>query len=272
MKGTRVSGTVAGLIALALTSAFVLLPRPVATLLSGAGYGDEHHLTEKVSSAFVGYWRSARQPLTPELMQLVDYWRWYHLVKAITAMGLLVLLLLLAARLRTRFTPTDVTHAMRRPSLGGGVAAAVLALFAFVLALANVQGAIAPFSSLLSLLPVTTARGDLATTIEEVRQQAANYPRGSSAALRMIVGDLTVYHVVVAVISSLTAVALVGLAVAWKRSDARTGSGDRESRRLRRTFTVGAAIVAASFAVLGFANTTTAVNSPSAVLDFYRGG
>ena len=271
MRGTRLGAAVSGSSALALVAAFVLLPRPVATVLSGRGYGGEQRLVDRVSSAFVDYWRAGRGPLTPDLLQVVDYWRWYHLVKATTAMGLLVLLIVIAARLRTRFAPTAGVGTGRRPSVAGAVVATGLSPFAFVLVLANVQGAVAPFSSVLSLLPVPTARGDLALSVGQVQQQAARYPEGSSAALRMIVGDLRVYHVVVAGISSLVAVALVGLVVTWWRSGARAAARSEGSRGLLGTLTAGALVVAASLAVLGFANLTTALDSPAAVVDFYRG-
>lgn len=260
MTRTRSSPSL-GILAVGLAVAFVVLPRPLASALAGGGHGGEQRLTAEVSSAFVGYWHAGRGALTPELAQLVEYWRWYHVVKAVTAIAVLVVLLVLAARLwRTYARSGTVLLAAGMPAVG------VLSLAAFVLAVANIQGTLAPLSSLLSLLPVASARGDLAVVIDQVRQQAAHYPDGSSAALQTMVSDLAAYHVVVAVLSWSSAVALlVVLARRWWTG--RVGS----SRRLRVMLTGAGLLTAASFAVLGLANTTTALDSPMAVLNFYSG-
>lgn len=261
MTRTRPGSAVLGILVVALAVAFVALPRPVASVLAGGGHGDGQRLTAEVSSAFVGYWRAGRGALTPELARLVEYWRCYHVVKAVTAVAALVVLGVLAVRLWRAYA-----RSQRWPSAVGGTAVSLLWLAALVLATANVQGSVAPFSSLLSLLPVSTAGGDLAIVVGQVEQHAAHYPAGSSGALRRIVGDLTVYHVVVAAISWTTAVAVVVLMVRWWRTGSRRGS------RPIRVILTGALLLTVVFlAVLGLANTTTALDSPTAVRDFYGG-
>jgi len=267
---TRPRNTHLGTLAVALTAAFALLPRPLASVLSGQNYSDEQHLKVKVSAAFVDYWQTGRRALTSELSHLVDYWRWYHVVKAVTAVGLLVVLIVLATRLWKTYARTG-TPARAWSSATGGVVVTVLSVFAFVLALANVQGAFAPFSSLMSMLPINSAHGDLATMAGQVKHELADYPSGSSGALKMMVSDLAFYHVVVAVISWFVAVVLIALMIALWRTYARTAKADRRARRLLGSLGSASALMITAIVVLAVANTSTALDSPTAVLNFYNG-
>lgn len=270
MSRTRFSNTRLGILSTALAAAFVLLPRPVASAVSGRSYGGEQDLTVKVSAAFVDYWHIGNRALTPALLHLVDYWRWYHVVKAVTAIGLLVVLIVLA----TRFWKTYVvigTHTEGWASATAGVVATVLSVFAFMLALANVQGAFAPFSSLMSMLPIRSADGELEAVIEQVKQGLAHYPSGSTGALRMIVGDLALYHVVVMVISWLVAVVLIVLTIGSWRTYARTTEEARRARRLFSSLGISSMLMTTLIAVLALANTSAAADSATAVLNFYKG-
>jgi hypothetical protein len=270
MTRARLSNTHLGILAAALTAAFVLLPGPLASVPSGQSYGDEQHLRVKVSAAFVGYWHTGQRSLTPELSHLVDYWRWYHAVKAVTALGLLIVLIVLAARLWKTYARTG-PDARAWSSATGGVVVTVLSVFAFVVALANIQGTLAPFSSLMSMLPINSARGDLATMAGQVTHELAHYPSGSSGALKMMVGDLAFYHVVVAVTSWFVAVVLIMLMIASWRTYARAAKADRRARRLFSSLGIASVLMIAAFVVLALANTTTAIHSPTAVLNFYNG-
>ena len=175
--------------AVAVAAAFVLLPRPSTSVLSSRGYGDEQHLTSQVAAAFVNYWRTGRYALTPELSRLVDYWRWFHVVRAVTAIGSLVALVVLATRLWKTYKRTG-PETVAWPAATGGVAVTVLSVCGFALAPANLQVTFAPFSSLMSMLPIKSAHGGLAIMVGQVKQELAHYPSGSSGPPRMMVGDL----------------------------------------------------------------------------------
>jgi hypothetical protein len=266
MTRTRPGGTVLAVLAVALAATFVLLPNPVASLLSGQAYGDEQHLTASVTAAFVAWWDVGRRASTPELAHLVDYWRWYHVVKAVAALGLLVVLTVAATRCWKSFVRNDT----RGTAIGGTVLAG-LAVVAFVLALANVQGACAPFSSLMSMLPVTSARGDLAVMVGQVRQQLAQGPGGGSEALARMVDDLARYHVVVAVICWCVAAGLIVLVLRTVSRWRKYARADRRARRLLVGPASASVLLAAGVVLIAVANTTAALDSPTAVLNFYRG-
>jgi heme A synthase len=257
-------------LAVALGAAFVLLPRPLAQALSGHSYGDEQHLSDKVAAAFVTYWHAGRRSLTPELAHLVDYWRWYHVAKTVTAIGVLIVLVVLAIRLFKTYARTD-QQAGAWSSATGGVVAALLSAVAFVAALANIQGTIAPFSSLMSMLPINSAHGSLKAMIGQVKHDVAHYSGDSPGPLRMMVHDLAVYHVVVSVIAGLFALVLVVLMIMSWRTYARTPTIDRRGRRLFRGLGIAALVVAALLAILAAGNQSAVIDSPTAVLNFYKG-
>lgn len=259
-----------GTLAVALAAAFVLLPRPLAQVVSGQGYGDEQHLSDQVTAAFVQYWRIGQRALTPELAHLVAYWRWFHVVKAVSAIGLLVVLVVLATRAWKAYLRTGA-RASAWPAAVGGVVVTVLSVCAFALALANVQATLVPFSSLMSMLPINSAHGELATMVGQVKQELAHYPSGSSGALEMMASDFAVYHVVVAVISAIAAVVLIVLTIASWRTYVRTAEADRRPRRLFASLGLASVLLIALVAMLTLANTTAAAESPTAVLNFYRG-
>lgn len=259
-----------GVVAVELAAAFVLLPRPLVLVLSGRTYGDEQHLTADVSAAFVNYWHTGRRTLTPELLQLVDCWRWFHIVKAVTAIGLLVVLLVLATRLWKTYAGTG-TPGRAWSSATGGVVLTVLSVLAFALALANVQGTFAPFASLMSMLPVNAAHGELEAMFGQLRHELAHYPSGSSGALELFVRELALYHAVVAVISWFVSVVLIVFTVASWRTYGGTAKTNQRVRRLFRSLGIASMLMSALIAVLALANTSTAADSPTALLNVYRG-
>jgi hypothetical protein len=269
MTRSRLTNIHLGAVAVALAAAFVLLPRPLASAISGHGYGGERELRERVTTAFVRYWHIGHRSVTPELSHLVAYWRWYHVVKAATAIGILVVLIVLGARLWRAYarSGSDTQWGLAT----GGIVITILSVIAFVLAMANVQGAIAPFSSLMSMLPISSAHGGLTVMIGEVKNELGHYTSSSPGALRMMVGDLALYHVVIVVLAGSAAIVLIAVAVASWRTRARTTPLDRRMRRLLRSFSIASVLTALALAVLALGNYSAVVDSPTAVLNFYRG-
>ncbi len=109
------------MLAVLLAAGFVLAPRALA----GAGPANEHSLSVATSQAFTAYWQSGRHSYPPALADLVAYWR-------------------RAGRLRPATTTAAVVSGSTVTALTFGSVLAVMA---------NIQGALAPFTSLVSLLP-----------------------------------------------------------------------------------------------------------------------
>jgi hypothetical protein len=151
----------------------------------------------------------------------------------------------------------------------------MLALFALAVVMANIQGAVAPFASLLPLLEGGTPDPDLAGMMAQARRQLAGSHRTSGytpPALDMIVSDFARYHAALAVVAAVVMVALLGLSVVFWRSFARAGSADRRTRRVLGWFGVFSALSSLTVAVVMVANTGTATDPAPALLAFLNGG
>ena len=210
----------AGLLTMAilLAAAFFVAP----PLLLGPGrLGD-------FPRAFVAYWSSGGPDFRPDLQRLVDHQFHYHLARVVIALPLLTVLVTLAVLLR-RF----------RLPIGA------LALAAAVLLIANVQGAVSPFGTLLPILASGPADADLTAALAQVRDQLHNGPR--SPALDVMLDEYVRWHVAKAVLVGLLAVVLIGLSVmAW--------------RRRRRWLSLLTAVPATAALVVVAANVTTVAN------------
>ncbi|MFE3945510.1 hypothetical protein ACFXPV_27190 [Streptomyces sp. NPDC059118] len=266
------------LVALAtlLVLAFVIAPRPWAASMSDGGFGDQRKLVDRLSEAFVDYWDSGDRKISPDLKNAMDYWLQYHVAKAVFAALLLLVLIALGVHLWKSFLRADGLGAGSRAALAsaGGVVTA-LALVSLAAVMANVQGATAPLSSLLSMLPIRTPHGELAATLDQVRQHLADYPSTGGrtpAAVEVMVGDFSRYHAVMAVAATTVAVALIGLSVASWRKSARTAASDRRTRRVFRWFGLLPALLSLVVAVVAAANTATTADPAPALLGFFRGG
>lgn len=260
-------------LAVALVPAFVYAPRPVAAAVSGHDYGGQGELTDSFSATFVGYWNSGDRRYTPDLAAVVDYWSAYHVVKAVAAALLLGVLVALAVLLRRAF-PRTGGRGRETAVASAWVVVTALALFSVVVLMANIQGAIAPFSSLLSLL-ARPPHGALADAVTDIRQRLAGYPdtgAGTPATLAAMVDDFARYHLVIAVAATTVVLVLVSLSVrAWRRA-VRTAASDRRPRRLFRSFGLGWAVVAVPFVVIAVANVTVTAAPAPALLAFFEGG
>ncbi|WP_123666290.1 hypothetical protein [Actinocorallia herbida] len=255
------------LVAVASAWAFVVAPRVLAGVGTGTGFGGRAELVEAMSASFDGYWASGRREPAAGLASVIEYWARYHVAKAALAGMLLAVFGLLAVRLWRAYARSGGSGRGRRAALAsGGGAAAGLAVFALVTVMANVQGAITPFASLLPMLP---ADGTLA----EARRNLAAAPGGPHPpALDLMIEDFARYHAVMAVIAAVVAAALLlGGALLW-RATARTERSARSARRVLGTFGILAALLAAALVVVAVANTGTAADPSPAFLAFLEGG
>lgn len=263
-------------LAMALVPAFIFAPGPLAASMSGGGFGDQHNLIDSLSESFVDYWNSGDRNFSPGLERVVDYWLHYHAVKAVIAATLLTVLTTLGVLLWKAFLRAGGLGAGGMAALGSaGVVVTALALFSLAAVMANIQGAIAPFSSLLSMLPMHASRGELADTLDQVRQRLADYPNSGDRtppAIEVMVSDFSRYHAVIAVAATMVVAVLVGMSVAsWKRF-ARTGASHRRTRNVFRAFGLLSALLSSGVIVVAVANLTTTADPAPALLAFFRGG
>lgn len=239
---------------------------------------DERHLGESLPGSFVDYWESGDRNFPPGLARLVDYWSHYHVAKAVIAALLLFVLGALGVLLWKAFLRAGGLGAKSRTALASaGILVTTLALFSLAAVMANIQGAIAPFSSLLPMLPVGAPEGELTGTLEEIRRHLADHPHAGERtppALQLMVDDFSRYHAVIAVAAAIVGVVLVAVSVAsWKRSTrtGRAGVADRRTRRVLRTFAGVSALLSLVLVVIAVANTATTADPVPALLGFFEG-
>jgi hypothetical protein len=186
------------------------------------------------------------------------------------ALGVLTVLLW-----RTFLRVGGLRKGSRAALVSAGIGAPLLALFALAVVMANIQGALAPFASLMPILTEGTPDTSLADTLAQARQQLAGSHRTSGytpPALDAMVSDFGWYHAVLAVIALVVVLALLGLSVLCWRSFARVGSADRRTRRVLGCFGVGSALSSLIVAVVLVANTGTAMDPAPALLGLFNGG
>ncbi|MFF8375448.1 hypothetical protein ACF07V_04810 [Streptomyces sp. NPDC015661] len=261
---------------LALAAAFVLAPRTLAATGPGDDFGEPGVLAGAFRKAFVGYWSAGERRFPADLDGIVDYWSRYHVAKGVIAALLLTALVALGVLLWKAFVRADGLGPAKRFSLAAaGVVTTLLALFSLAAVMANIQGATAPFASLLPMLPAGTTDGELAGALGEVGQRLAVAPGAGHQdppALDVMIGDFARYHEAMAVIAATVAVGLAVLGVLSWRRFRRTGPADRRTRRAVAAFGVLSALAALFVVMVAVANTTTAADPRPALLAFFEGG
>jgi hypothetical protein len=251
----------------ALALGVVFAPFPMASVWSGGGYPDRAALVDSLSSAVVHFWDASTGVTGADLADPVSFWARFHVVKALLAAMLLVALALLGSRAWSAYTRAATTG--RRLALGACVVVVgSLALLALVVTVANLQGAIAPLSSALGLLPFAEPDAALAQTVEQVRQGLASGTR--NPALEALVNDFTVYHLAMAALAAAATVGLLATAVhLWRR---RAKMSTARGRGLLLFGVVLTLTSAAFFAVVTAGNLSTVANPVPALLSFFAGG
>ncbi|MDI6097376.1 hypothetical protein QLQ12_02010 [Actinoplanes sp. NEAU-A12] len=259
-------------VAALLAAAFVLAPAPLAAIRPDGGFAGQGQLAGALRAAFAEFWRSGGQSFSPSLTSVVDYWLRYHLVKAVTAALLFAVLAVLGARLWKAFTRGAGLGAGRRAALASaGVAVTALALFSLALVMANVQGSVTPFASLLPMLLDGPGGGESTATLDQVRQRLADGGQASPA-LQVMIDDFARYHVAMAVIAGVVAAGITALSVLLWRRFAATARTERRTRRVLASFGVVTALLPLVAGLIAVANTTTALDPAPALLAFFEGG
>lgn len=258
-----------------LAVAFVVAPPRLAASGTAGELADRGHLTAAFRTAVVGYWRSGDRSYPPDLSRVVDYWFRFHLIKGGIAALMLIALGALAVLLWRAFLRADRLGAPGRAALvSAGGAAPVLALCALVVTLANVQGAMAPFASLLPLLMGGTPDESLTGVLAQARRQLAGSHRTGGytpPALDAMVSDFAWYHTALVAVAAVTAVALLGLAVMFWRSFSRVGRSDRRTRRVLAYLGVFSVLSSLIVAAVMAVDLGTAMDPAPALLAFFNG-
>ena len=258
-----------GLLVVGLAAVFVVAPPWLAARGPTRELADRDRFVEAVRAAVVGYWRSGDRNFTPELQRVVDYWIRFHLIKGGIAALLLVVLVALTALLWQTFLRADgLGTGSRAVIVSAGAAVSMLALFALAVVMANIQGAMAPFASLLPL----SMDGLSDVILAQARQQLADtHATGgfTPPALDAMVGDFAWYHAALAVEAAVVVVALVGLSVVmWRRFS----RADGRARLVWGWFGVFSALSSLMTAVVLVANAGTALDPAPALLALFNGG
>lgn len=244
---SRIPAALTALTAL-LVAAFVLAPGPLAGTVPG-GLGPALH------ASFEEYWRADQRD---HLQTVVDYWFRYHVFKGAIAALLLAVLVVLGVLITRAFVRSGGPG-----RAAAGITVGLLGLVALAAVMANVQGAVAPFASLLPML-----QGDTLTEVAPQLVAGAHPP----AAVGEMVDDFARYHVAMALIAAVLAAAFVSGTVLAARRFARTDPADRRRRLAAVAFVAVAALLSVTMIVLAVANTTVAADPQPAFQAFVNGG
>ncbi len=265
-----------GALAVALGAAFVRAPAVLAASAPGGGYAGQPALITALRTAFVEYWGSGTRAYPPDLERLADYWTRYHVAKAVIAALLLTVLVILGARLWGTLLRAGRLTPVRGAALTlSGALVTVLAVGSAAVVVANIQGAVAPFASLISMLPLGSHNEQFIHTLGQVKQGLAGYPGTGGRtppALEAMISDFALYHAVVAALAAAVAVILIVMSVASWRRCARTRSSDRRTRYVLGLAGVSAAVLALAVVAVAVANLGTALHPAPALLAFFNAG
>ncbi|WP_218028382.1 hypothetical protein [Nocardia yamanashiensis] len=259
-------------LAVGLAVAFVLAPARLAARGSTGDFADESDLRTAFRAAFADYWRSGKRDLNPALQQIVDYWFRYHLVKAVVAAILLAVLARLALLLWRSFLAAAPDTGGTTALAAGATVTTLLSLFSTVLLMANIQGMIAPFASLLPMLTSGPSDPETATVRAQITQYLTDYPaNGTPPALDVMISDFARYHVAMAIIAATVAIAFIAVSILlWKRYAA-TDYTARRPRRLLAVSAILSALLSLTALVVVYANVTSAADSPPALAALFAG-
>lgn len=193
----------------------------------------------------------------------VRFWATFHGAKALASAGLLVSLVLLLSRLWAAYGIAR-TRGRRIALSVTGIGVTLLSAVTILVVIANVQGTLAPLSSVLSFLP-GSAPTPAMTSVHDQLAAGATTPM-----LSTLIGDFRTFH---AAVVGCAVLALVGLASAarfiwirWARIPA---------PRRRRVVVVAELPVIAMAMFIGLvllANLSTVADTPSALAAFFGAG
>ncbi len=210
--------------ALVLTVSVFAVPIRLAAM---HGFSGEQALISAASSAVIRAGATGESGDPNALTDLVGFWRQFHVVKATLALTLVVTLTLLATSL-ARSARNARPGWARRGALAAYGAVLLWLLGGLTILLANAQGAIAPLSSVASLLPAPRPASPLAEVLGGIRHGVES--TGGAGLAGELLSDFTLYHAAFAIMAAVAGVLLTALALraAAARRRARRDPQDRE--------------------------------------------
>jgi hypothetical protein len=253
----------AALVAFAVAAAvgFLVGPGPFAAAVSGSQLAGRDRLTDTFRKAFTGYWQAGSERFTPDLHRVVDFWAWYHVAKGVFAALLVAVLVVFAVRLGRAGLRAGGRTA-RVAFTAAGALAATVAVAALAVVMANVQGTLAPFASLSTMLPTSRS----SDTVAQVRQQVVSGHHGLVA--QAMIEDYVRYHAVMVVAAAVVAGALITVSVVLWRRFATTA---KPARLVFGSFGVVATVAAMTVLVVLAANASTVADPVPGLLGLFNG-
>ncbi len=251
-----------------LVLAVFLAPFRVASVWPGGGYPSRTALVDSLSSGFIHYSTGGSALMGPDLACPVDFWARFHVLKAALAGVLVLVLVSLGSRSWRVYTRAG--RPRRRLVVGALMGVEVpTALVAIVVLVANIQGAVAPLSSALGLLPIDRPDPVLAETIAQVRHGLRSGTR--SPTLELLVHDFTRYHLAMSCLGAAATVSLVVAVVLLGRRRSRMSVAPHRGRGVLALAVVAAVVSSGFFAVVTAANVSTVARPVPALLAFFEG-
>lgn len=262
-RTSRTGLALATILAVALGIATMALPPLVAEWSSPSGL-TVARLPDTVSAGFTRWMSSATSAPAAPLSDAVTFWAVFHVAKVVLAIALLSALVIVGRRVWGRATSAE-TRTARAGWTAAGVLGAGLPVLALLVVLANIQGAVAPLSSVMSFLPVGTS-----PAAAQVRAELATGDYGPVTIT--LIADFRLYH---AALVGCLAVVLAGLGAAIVVMLVRRARMPRAAVVPRRLLTFGTAALLLLCAALGLtllANLSTVADTAPALSGFFGTG
>ncbi len=188
----------------------------------------------------------------------------FHVTKAVLAIALLCALVTVGCHVWAGAARAE-TRGARAGWVAVGTLGAWFPVVALLIVLANIQGAVAPLSSVMSFLPITAT-----SEINQVRAELATGAYGPVT--DALVADFRSYH---AALVACLAVVIVGLGacVVWMLvRRGRTVRGARLPRRMLGIGGIALVLLTAALGVILLANLSTVGDPARALAGFFGSG
>lgn len=229
-------------------------------------FDDPTYLADSVARNLVSFWDLGQPGLTSDFQVLVQYWLFWHLIKSVICLLLLVVVAALTVNLGRRYISSSRRSAPMYAILQGIMM--VIATVVVVVLLANLQSVATPFVSLLQVLPRSAAEAAISSTISEITSELSG-PTSSlkSASLSTLISQVGQYHWVLAALSAAgLIILLISSILTWKKVRQR-GDSDRRRKGLFVIRLAGVCLIASVLLIAGVVSTISAVAPIESVMD-----
>lgn len=237
---------------------------PLVAEWSSSGRVTIAGLVETVSAGFTRWMSSGAAAPGAPLADAVTFWAVFHVAKAVLAIALLCALVIVGCRVWIRATRAG-TRTARAAWIAAGVLGAWLALLVLLMVLANIQGAVAPLSSVMGFLPIGTT-----LEVDQVRAELATGAYGPVT--RTLVADFRTYHAAL-VACLVVVIAWLWASIVWilvRRT--RRPRAARLPRRILASGAIALALLTVALGLILLANLSTVAHPAPALAEFFGSG